>query len=138
MTLSTSDLIETNSFHLVVFEFIERIGRDVSVYEDYESKFSAKDFQHIELQIQAQRIEKILNLCIEKIPLAFHLFYLIEQQRDHLNLLFAKQDAQKIQKFIQKWSQSKDAISNSQLLSDLNVCLDIVKKRDAIKNWEKV
>lgn len=138
---SSNGRVDCNSddtyFHQVVFEFIQRIGREVTFYEDYESNISANDFKRIELQIQAQRVEKILNLCIAKIPLIFSLFSLIEQS-DHLRLLFSRQDAQKIEQLTQKWSHSMPDTSNGEFIADLNLCLDIVGKHDSVKEWQKV
>ncbi|XP_055311486.1 dynein regulatory complex protein 10-like [Sitodiplosis mosellana] len=138
----STNLIDNDSddsyFCQVVFELIERIGREVAFYEDYESNISAKDFKHIELQIQAQRIEKILDLCIAKIPLVFYISSLIEQPRDHhLKLLFSRRDAQQIEQFTQKWSNLTADASNIDFIADLNVCLDIVENNDAAKEWQK-
>lgn len=138
---SSNGRVECNSndahFHQVVFEFIQRIGRNVTFYEDYESNISANDFKRIELEIQAQRVEKILDLCIAKIPLIFSLSNLIEQS-DCLKLLFAQQDAQKMEQLTLKWSHSMPDTSNCEFIGDLNSCLDIVGKNDAVKEWQKV
>lgn len=133
-----NDSYNNDNFCSVVFEFIERIGREVAFYEDYESNISAKDFKHIELKIQAERIEKILELCISKIQLIFYLSNLIEEQRDHLKLLFSQHDAQRIEQFIQKWSNLMADTSNYDFISNLNTCLDIVEKSDAAKYWQEV
>lgn len=129
--------LDDTYFQQVVFEFIQRIGREVALYEDYEPNISANDFKRIELQIQAQRVEKILDLCIAEIPLVFSLSSLIEQP-DHLKLLLSQRDAQKIEQLTQKWLYSIPDTSNSELNADLNLCLNIVGKNDAVKEWLKV
>lgn len=139
---ASTSVIDTNAvdntFRLVVFEFIEQIDREVAFYEDYEPKISANDFRRIELQIQAQRVEKILKLCIAKIHRIFHLSNLIEQHCDHLKLIFTQHEAQQIEKFAQKWSNQTTDASNSEFIFDLNECLDIVAKQDAAKEWTMV
>lgn len=119
-------------FREIVYDFIERIAREVSMYEDGESTINSDDFKHIELQIQARRVEKVLKLCISKVELIFLLSYLIEHQCDHLALLFERQDAQRIEAFAQK---SLHSLPDP---SELNDCLNAVDKADIQWKFQKV
>lgn len=114
-------------FREVVFEFIERIG---TFDENYEPNISANDFRHIELQIQAKRVGKVLELCISKIRLVFYLSHLIEHQRDHLILYFSTDEARRIEVFSENWSHGAGSVTSS----DLNRCLDIVDRVQANKD----
>lgn len=129
---------DDKKFREIVFDFIERIAREVSMYEDGESTISANDFKHIELQIQAQRVENVLKLCISKIQCIFLLSYLIEHQYDHLTLLFPRQDAQRIKTFAQKWLHSIPDSSDRRFNAELNDCLNAVDKADIQWKSQKV
>lgn len=121
-----------NKFRNIVYEFIERIAKEVSFYDnDSELNISASVFRHIESQIQAQRIKKVLQLCISKIRLVFFVSQLIEYQRDHLKLLFQPPDVECIENFAQKWIEMDfDHDSNGDFNADLNHCLDAADRTD--------
>lgn len=119
---------DDEKFCEVVFEFIERIGKEVTLYENYGPKISENDFRHIEMQIQAERVEMILKLCIKKINLIIFLSTLIEHKRDYLKLLFMREHGQKIEQFAQKWFDQTVHGSKVEFNSDLNECLDILGK----------
>lgn len=124
---------DDEQFRGVVFEFIERIGREVSLYDDYEPNINAINFKHIEMQIQAQRIQKVLDLCIDKIKRVFYLFDLIEHYNDEVKLLFSKEDAEKIEYFSRKWFEGTIDSSNTGFNSDLYQCIEILEKVDIDK-----
>lgn len=121
-----------------MYDFIERIGREISMYDDGESSISASDFKHIELQIQAKRVEKVLQLCINQIRLIFVLSHLIEHQRDHFKLLFAREDAKLMEEFAQKWLQFMPDPSNPEFNAELNQCLIIMDGTDMKWKIQKV
>lgn len=118
---------DDHNFKEVVFEFIERIGKEVFFYENYEPNIAANDFKHIELQIQAKRVAKVLELCVRKIGLVFILSPLIEHQNDHLILYFSNDNANVIKLFSEKWHHgTTDNVTNHEFDVDLNRCLDII------------
>lgn len=122
---------DETKFRNIVYDFIERIANEVTLYDDNsEFNLSASAFRHIELQIQARRIEKALQLCITKIRLVFFVSQLIEYQRDHLKLFFQPLDAERIEKFAQKWFKPKLDHLNSDFNADLNHCLDVADRTD--------
>lgn len=126
-------------FRQVVFDIIERIGKEI-VYKDYESNISANDYKHIELKLHAQRVENVLEWCIEQIKLIFYLSHFIGYQSGHLMLFFANNDAKQIEKFAEKWANSTiDTSNDNEFISDLNRCLKMMKEYDATKNgWQMV
>lgn len=124
--ISTCD---EKKFRKIVYEFIERIAHEVSMYnDDFEFNLSASAFRHIELRIQAERIEKVLQLCISKIHSVFFVSQLIEYQRDHLKLFFTAPDAEYIGKFAKKWLRSESDPSITDFNAELNQCLDAVDR----------
>lgn len=124
---------DDEKFGEIVFEFIERIGKEAIFYDNYEPNINANDFKHIEMQIQAQRIEKVLNLCIYKIERIFNLSELIEYYIDHLKLFFSREDAEKIEKFAGKWSDVTVDPTNSAFNSDMNECIQMLENMDINK-----
>lgn len=119
---------EDEKFREVVFEFIERIGKETSTYECYEPNINANDFKHIELQIQAKRVEKVLELCIDQIKLVFVLSFLIQHQSDYLILYMSSDNARLIEIFSNRWFNGTTVkVNNNEFETDLNRCLDIVK-----------
>lgn len=129
---------DNSKFREVVFNFIERIEKELSFYEDYEPKFSANDFKRIELQIQAQRIEKVLELCITKVQLAFHFSHLMQHQRDHFKLLFPRHNALALEQFSEKWFNSVLDLSSQEFTADLFKCLSIIESKETAKYTHKV
>lgn len=128
-----------DKFRNILYDFIERIANEVSLYDDNsEFNLSASAFSHIELQIQARRIEKALQLCITKIRLVFFVFQLIEYQRDHLKLFFQPPDAERIVKFAQKWFGPDSDRVNGDFNADLNQCLDAADRTDIKINVQSV
>lgn len=121
-------------FREIVYDFIERIAREVSVYEDSDFILSANNFRHIELQIQAKRVENILKLCISKIQQVFYLSYLIEHQCDHLTLFLARNDADHVARFAQKWLNSVSNPKSYEFNEELKNCLNIVN--EAHSKWK--
>lgn len=118
---------DDQNFKEVVFEFIERIGKEVSFYENYEPNIAANDFKHIELQIQAKRVAKVLELCVRKIGLVFILSHFIKHQNDHLILYFSNDNANLIKLFSEKWHHgTTDNAMIYEFDMDLNRCLDII------------
>lgn len=127
---------ENGKFRDFVFEFIQRLEAESSVYEDYECTVTSADFTRIELQLQTERIERILDLCIQRIQLVFHLSYLIDCRPDDLAILFAPTDSKQIERMSTEWEQfSPTNTMNSVFQSSLNNCLDIVE-HNSIK-WKK-
>lgn len=124
---------DENKFRTIVYDFIERIAAEISLFDDDTDAFnlSASAFRHIELRIQARRIEKTLQLCIAQIRLIFFVSQLIEHQCDHLTLLFQPLDAECIKKFAKKWSQSNLDPLNRDFNIDLNECLDAANRTDS-------
>lgn len=129
---------DNNKFREVVFDFIERIGKELPLYEDSEPKFGASEFKQIELQIQAQRIEKVLELCVAKIRLAFHLSHLMQHQSDHLKLLLARDSALAIEQFSEKWLNTVHDFSGQEFTADLYQCLSIIENKETTKDMHKV
>lgn len=123
---------DENKFRNIVYEFIERIANEVSLFDDDNNEFnlSATAFRHIELQIQARRIEKILQLCITQIRLVFFISQLIKYQRDNLKLFFQSQDIDRIEKFAKKCFDSELDPLNMNFNVDLNECLDAANRTD--------
>lgn len=126
--IDTSLDCDQKMFCDIVFDFIERIVREASVYEDNSCSFDANDFRHIEYQIQAKRIEKVLQLCISKIHQVFILSHLIVNQRDHLKLLFDRKDAQQIEKFAENCFDAAPDPTNHEFETQLNRCLDATER----------
>lgn len=124
---------DENKFRNIVYDFIERIANEISLFADDSNEFdlSASAFHHIELQIQAGRIEKALQLCIAKIRLVSIISQLIEYQCDHLKLLFQPHDVECIENFAEKWFESDLEPMNSDFIIDLNQCLDVADRTDA-------
>lgn len=130
---------EDEKFREVVFEFIERIGKETSTYECYEPNINANDFKHIELQIQAKRVEKVLELCINQIKLVFILSFLIEHQNDYLILYMSSDNARLIEIFSKRWfNGTTDEVHGNEFETDLNRCLDIVNECQINKQHFKV
>lgn len=123
---------DENKFRNIVYNFIERIANEVSLYDDDDDNndfnLSASAFRHIELQLQARRIEKALQLCITKIRLVFFVSQLIEHHSDHLKLYFQPLDVERLEKFAQRWFKSDVDSLNSDFNVDLNDCLDAANK----------
>lgn len=132
--LDDDTIDDDQQFREIVFEFIERIGKEVCFYENYDPSTSASDFKHIELQIQAQRVGKVLELCISKIKLVFDLSYLFEHQHSHLILYFHQNDAKAIELFFEKWVYGMADATSNEFKSDLNRCLDIIDRTRISKN----
>lgn len=135
---SSDEEFDDRHFRQIVFDFIDRIGKEIVLYNDYESNLSANDFKHIELQVHAQRVQKVLKLCIEKIRLIFYVSHLIQHQSDHLMLLFSLDDAQFIENFGQKWFHSVIDSSDNKFISELSRCFDILKTYDTTEEWQNV
>lgn len=123
---------DENKFQKIVFEFIERIASELSLFaaDNNEFDLSANAFRQIELQIQARRIEKALQACIEKIRAIFFISQLIEYQCDHLKLYFQPKDVECIENFAKKWFESDFDAINSDFIVDLNKCLDVANQTD--------
>ena len=120
-----------NQFQNIVYDFIERITNELLLYDDNsEFDLSASAFRQIELQIQAQRIEKVLELCISKIRLVFFVSQLNENQRDHLTLFFQPLEVECITNFNRKWFGSDINPLNSDFNVDLNKCLNAANRTD--------
>lgn len=124
---------DENKFRTIVYDFIERIAAEISLFDDDKDAFnlSASSFRHIELRIQARRIEKILQLCIAQIHLIFFVSQLIEHQCDHLTLFFQPLDAERIKKFAKKWFHSDLDPLNSAFNVDLSECLDAANRTNS-------
>lgn len=119
---------DDDKFAEIVGEFIERIGTEVSLYEMYGSSISENDFQLIEMQIKAERIENILKMCIKKVNLVIYLSSLIEYRKDALKLLFARKHAQRIEQFSRRCFNQLKFTPYTEFNSDLDECLDILGK----------
>lgn len=120
---------DENNFQHIVFDFIERIAKEVSLFDqDSELNLSESAFRHIELQIQAQRIEKVLRLCISAIRSVFVVSQLIECQRDRLKLFFEPQDVECIGNLAQKWFGFEPNPLTTEFMAALNQCLDIAHR----------
>lgn len=125
---------DTNNFQNIVFDFIERIAKEVAVFDcGNEFNLSESAFRHIELQIQAQRIEKVLQLCISKIRSVFVISQLVEDQRDHLKLFLEPSDVKRIENFAKKWFRElseSNQWTGVEFNIDLNQCLSTAEQTD--------
>lgn len=126
-----SSICDDNKFRNIVYEFVERVAKEVSFYDDdSDLETSASAFRHIELQIQAQRIEKLMKDSISKIRLVFFVSQCIENQRDHLKLFFQPLDIERIENFVRKWIEPEQDPLNAEFNVDLNHCLDAAYRND--------
>lgn len=123
---------DDSKFRNIVYDFIERIANEISLFavDSNEFDLSASAFRHIELQIQARRIEKALQICIAKIRLVFIVSQLIEYQCDHLKLFFQPPDVECIENFAKKWFESDLDPRNSDFIVDLNECLEAADRTE--------
>lgn len=136
---SSNSTCDEKKFHEIVFNFIERIEREITLYDDDgDSNISENDFRHIELQVQAKRVEYVLKQCIEKVRLVFILSHVIEHQIDQFELILTRDDTEHMENFVHKWFKSVLNSANPEFHAELKQCLTIADRIDLKRNIEKV
>lgn len=127
---SMEDAKTSSNFNETVRELIERIELESLIYQDPTQNINSDSLKHIDLELQAQRIQKVLEMCINEISMVFLLSYFVSNNVD-TTFLPCKMENQI--KFTQKWFHTSNSHLSNDFNKELNKCLDNANEKEIVE-----